>query len=896
VQDSGDCDLIKTVERELASLDGARVVPEGSDASLWREMNGYRDLLGRSFEQAAAVHARGASGIRVCRLLTGIIDRFVIHSFRTCFPEHQTAGTAVFALGGYGRSELSPYSDVDLLFLMDARTEGSEDSRISSMLRFLWDLNLDIGHSTRTVGECIQVADEDSYLATSLLEARFLAGNEPLRDEFMKRYSAWLQDGAARRIAGQKIEERLIRIESFNGTVQIQTPNIKDSPGGLRDIHISRWLAALSEGKGEIGALPGMGYLNPEETASYGNTLDFLLRVRNALHFVSRKKSDLLNHLILPELASNLGYSGENIHPVECLMHDYYLRAGVVFRLTNRVIERYIERFQPNRRKPLAVLPIGLRANDTHVSLLHEREDFLDEHPHLAVEIFTVAGACNLQPTENSASVIERWAARRDETFSEIPEVQTAFHELLNMRSGVSAAIRLLHAHGVLTRLIPEFGAITWHYQYDFYHAFTTDEHSIRVVENLEHMASGKFAPFPELHEIMADVTAKGALYLAGILHDIGKAEEGSHSAHGERLAIRAMRRLRFDDRTTDLVRFLIREHLLMSHTSQRRDMDDPDTFRGFIERVRSTGRLRMLTALTFADLAALSSGALTDWKKSLLWGLYTRAHLLIEKGYEHTVSLREVDIERIIQKLRKTVSEESAREHIGRLPEQYLLVTPLSRMKEHIDGIGYMESHGMWVSFHSRKGLTYLTVICRDYPRALSDICGTITASDINIVAAQVFTRSDGIIIDTFVVVSGSGESAIPPESRQAFRENFGRVISGEFNTKDLIRSHALRWKRRKRNVVYYPPRVRADNSVSTRYTVLDVFATDYTGLLYDITSVLAENDIDIHTARIGTDEDQVADAFYIRKRGGGKVEGEELEKLKKEVIERIAKGNRNE
>ncbi|MHB9027793.1 MAG: [protein-PII] uridylyltransferase, partial [Candidatus Latescibacterota bacterium] len=811
-----------------------------------------------------------------------------------CFPEHQKTGTAVFALGGYGRSELSPYSDVDLLFLMDARAEGSEDARISSMLRFLWDLNLDIGHSTRTVEECIRAADEDTYLATSLIEARFLAGSEELRDEFGQRYTAWLHDGAARRISVLKVEERHVRIQSFNGTVQIQTPNVKESPGGLRDIHISRWLAALSGGKGNIDALPAMGYLGPEETALYQNALNFLLRVRNALHFISGKKSDLLNHLILPELASNLGYPGEGVQPVELLMHDYYRHAGAVFRLTNRVIERYLERFLPNRRKPLAVLPMGLRVSDTHVSLLHEREDFLDEHPHLAVEVFTAAGACNLQLTENSASVIERWAARRDETFSEIPEVQTAFHELLNMRSGVSAAIRLLHAHGVLSRLIPEFGAIAWHYQYDFYHAFTTDEHSIRVLENLEDMAAGKFASFPELHEIMADVTAKGALYLAGILHDIGKAEEGSHSAHGERLAVRAMRRLHLDDRTTDLVRFLIREHLLMSHTSQRRDMDDPDTIRGFVERVRSTGRLRMLTVLTFADLAALSSGALTDWKKSLLWGLYTRAHLLIEKGYEHTASLRDVDIERIVQKLSKTVHERVARKHIERLPEQYLRVTPHAQIKEHIGGIEHMESHGMWVSFHSRKGLTYLTVICRDYPRALSDICGTITASDINIVAAQVFTRGDGVIIDTFVVVSGNGETVIPPESRQAFRENFGKVIAGEFKAKDLIRSHTLRWKRRKRNVVYYPPRVRADNSVSTRYTVLDVFATDYTGLLYDITSVLAESDIDIHTARIGTDQDQVADAFYIRKRGGGKVEAEEIEGLKEKIIERIGKMER--
>jgi [protein-PII] uridylyltransferase len=463
----------------------------------------------------------------------------------------------------------------------------------------------------------------------------------------------------------------------------------------------------------------------------------------------------------------------------------------------------------------------------------------------------------------------------------------------MNLRTGAARAIRLMHEHGVLARLIPEFGAIGWHYQYDFYHAFTTDEHSLRTVEHLESMAAGGFAPFPQMHEVMADVTARGALYLAGLLHDIGKAEGAAHSAHSERLAARALRRLGCDERTVALVRFLIREHLLMSHVTQRRDTDDPETIRDFIGRVRSAGRLRMLTALTFADLSALSEGALSDWKKTLLWSLYTRALLLIEQEYEHSApSLRDTAARRAVERLRARIPEPAILTHLNSLPEQYLRVTPPSEIGAHIRGISLMERRGAWASFHRRRGLTYLTVICRDYPSALSDICGAITASDINIVAAQIFTRGDGVIIDTFLVVNGTGETRIPPESQRGFKRNFFRVIAGEAKASDLIHDHILRWRRRKKKVLYHAPRVRIDNTVSSAYTVVDVFASDYTGLLYDITSVLASYGMDIHTARIGTDEDQAADAFYIRKSGGGKIEDKaELEKLTREIVERLEK-----
>ncbi|HUT64401.1 MAG TPA: HD domain-containing protein, partial [Anaerolineae bacterium] len=740
--------ITDVLNTELAAIAGEYAGRDGSQAAIRESLKAYRAVLRHFLQTIIRKHNKNEPGHITCRMISDVMDRFVAHAYRRVFSEENSAqGTAVIALGGYGRRELNPSSDIDLLWIIHDDAAEKFERKISEMLQFLWDMNLDLGHSTRSIAECINAAQNDTYFATSLLEGRFLLGDKAVWNELTKQYTAWLREGPDKQLVMQKIEERYLRLDAYHRTVQIQVPNIKECPGALRDIHVSRWLLQLTGRGKNIHDMYTTGLVSEEESCSLQNDLDFLLKVRNVLHFLAGKKADVLFHAVLPDVARNLGYTGEGVRPVEKLMHDYYMRAGRVYYLTNNIIEKILKDFYTESEHNITNTPEGLHINEKYVHIPDELKTTLCEHPGIIVTLFTVAGTRGLRITDKTLSFIEEAIEKCSGDLIKDTEVQVAFHNVFNMREGIARTLRLMHEYGVLIKLIPEFCEINWHYQYDFYHSYTTDEHSIRVVENLEHMALLNGSTAPELSEIMADISAKGSLYLAGLLHDVGKGGGRGHAHRGEIMASRALKRLGFDERTIEIVRFLIREHLLMNHISQRRDMDDEDTIRDFIKRVGSAGRLRMLTLLTFADLKALSEGALTEWKKALIWRLYHHALVLIEKGFEHydTVSQKLI-IDTVVHSLSEYFPRNIIREHLSLLPEQYIRVTHRRFIRTHIRGIEHMKRHGTWISFQRGRNVTFLTVIAPDHPRALSDICGTITSSDINIVGARIFTRNDGI------------------------------------------------------------------------------------------------------------------------------------------------------
>ncbi len=875
--------LTDSLDKDLARIASQEAVQESS----LPDILSYRDLIVSYREKAREAHDHGMSGFAVCAVLSDLADRFILHAAQDM---QGGSGVAIIALGGYGRRELNPFSDIDLLFLFGEGGEAAHEGQVRGIIQFLWDLNLDIGHSTRSVSECLDAAREDTDLATSLLEGRFLTGNESVWHTFREQYTAWIQGGGGKRLIVRKFAEREERHSDEQSAVQVQEPNVKESPGGLRDIHTARWLHMLSGGSGDIDGLCEDNLLYEWETGRYFEGFDFLLKIRNAMHFVTGKKTDLLAYLILPDIAKALGYPGSKTHRTEQFMRDYYSHAGEVHRLTSHIIARYQRKtgMTPAESGTAPVEINGFDVRSSTIGLCDADAETLNDHPETVIRLFSAAAFHGLRVSGEATWRIEQAVRSYGEDIAKKEEVRTAFHDLINRDENRGAAFRLMHEHGFLVKLIPEFAGISWHYQYNFYHAYTTDEHSIRAVEYIDRISQGQIPRQPELTAIMADVTARGALALAALLHDVGKGNGTGHSLRGERMAARAMARLGYDERTTDLVRFLIREHLTMSHMAQRRDIEDDETVRDFTMKMESAGRLRMLTILTFADLLSLSPTALTDWKKALLLNLFNKSMRLLDREYEQPATR---PLSKLIDKVLKgheseTLTRKRIQDHVGQLPEQYVIVNTSERIRDHIQGISRLDHKGVWSSFRKWRDVTLLTVITRDYPKALSDICGTITASDINILGAWIFTRSDGIIIDMFLVVGPEDAPVIAPELQKSFKHNLDRVFTGHEPVTKLITSHANRWKRKRRRIIYRPPQVRIHNDVSTRYTVIDVFAMDYTGLLYDISSVLSSFKVDIHTAKIGTDEDRVADAFYVRKSGGGKIENPELLKEIEEAL----------
>ncbi len=880
--------IYRKVVAELETVESDQ--PKDTTPSRYRRrLNSFREVFTENRGIVERFFDSGGSGKESALFLTALSDAFVIHACQSHIDD--SSGLALVALGGYGRKELNPGSDIDILCIVPDKMTAAREGEIHGMIQFLWDMHFDVGHSTRSICDCLAAAEEDSDFATSLLDGRFLHGERELWETLQEQYRDCLDGAFGRELARGKLEERKQRLATFHNTVQIQEPNIKECPGALRDLHVIRWLAVLT-GSGALETFIDKGFITAAEAGQLEQDIDFFLRIRNALHFLTGRKSDVLDHLVLPEVAVKAGYRGKGNLPVESLMHDYYMCAGRVKRICDRIASNAGEEVDGAVSCDFVYAGDGIMISDTEAGIQGvDRERFMLE-PALLIRLCRVAGERGLSLTAEMSARIEDFIETAPDSLFLSEEVQEAFRELFNAKNGIAATLRLMHAHGILTRIVPEFDEISWHYQFDFYHTYTTDEHSIRVVENLEKLVNGGDSSLDWLTEIADEITAKAALYLAGFFHDIGKKTGRGHAKEGEKMTARALKRLNFDSRTVKLVRFLVAEHLVMSHISQRRDIDDEDTVRDFIEKVGSTGRLRLLTLITFADLMALSESAMTDWKKSLLRSLFNKGLMMIEKGFEaHAAASLKQRWDAVAGSGKNGLSRELIAAHLDLLPEQYLRVSDAGTVRSHIAGVEKMRKRGAWASFRSGRDYSLLSVITADYSRALSDICGTITASGINIIGARIFTRDDGVIIDTFLVTGRDGEPVIRPEIQRDFKRNLIEVVVNGTDVAGLISDYHRRWRRVKKAVVYSPPRVRIHNDISSNYTVVDIFAIDYAGLLYDITSVFASLDIDIHTAKIGTDEDQVADAFYIKSSGGGKIaDSAVLDKMRRLIIKRLS------
>lgn len=858
-----------------------------------------RAFVDAEWDRAHKLHRSGASGTEVVDTITASADALIEGLFAEARREHPRTlrkGYAIIALGGYGRGQLNPKSDIDLLFLFDNVKKGDPLTR--AVLHTLWDLRFEVGYSTRSIADCVQAGQEDVESLTAMLESRFLAGDRDLHARFESTMTTQFTGRKARAFVEQKIEERVQR--TSRSSVQLQEPNIKENPGGLRDAHTAGWILMARRNRRAPEGFLEEHLLSKRNYAAYVEALGFVLRVRNELHFHTGKKHDILEHDLQPQIAEGLGYEDtEHEMGVERFMRDYYTHARQINQLTDLVCEKLGSTSVANRALDLIVrrpLDDGAMLSHTQIQLPKRRSKFFEQDPHRLLSLFLDAQrfGARLNPTAQQA--IRDNLHLIDDELRASPRAARIFLEILRAPADVAITLRKMHDLGVLGAYIPEFGGLTCLVQYNLYHIYSADEHTLVTIRNLENLArnpsvSPDLRPFRRL---LNDLSRRELLYIALLMHDVGKARRGkNHSVEGASMARTFLERIGLPESQIESVEFLVREHLSMSHISQRRDLGDEEMIAEFARQFRSAEDLRMLCLLTYADLSGVTKTAWTAWKGQLLWELFLKTFRVITGDGERTDQEMVLDeaLPEILEELDGRHEPGVVEAHVRSLPTRYAQTVSGDEVGAHIDLIEKLEDTSVAVAFADSGAFSEVTICTRDLPYRLSQICGVLATNDLNIFSAQAYTREDGIVIDTFQVTSPDGVTEIDTKRRNRVRSQLTRVLDGETEIRELFDKHQARWSRRRRPTRSAPTEVHIDNGISDQFTVIDVFARDNVGLLYRITEALSDFELDISTARIGTQADRAVDAFYVRHKADGKVEDDDsLDEIRAKLLEKLA------
>jgi [protein-PII] uridylyltransferase len=841
----------------------------------------FRQALAEGLESLKARHADGASGGESVRSHAQFVDELIRSLIRLITTDLADDGLAaepfvVVALGGYGRGELHPSSDIDLMVVHDGDLTPWAQRVTQELLYTLWDLGLQIGHSLRSLDDCVAMARTDLPSRTSMQEARLVAGDRRL----FARFGRVLRENVYRRDFEQflsaTLAERDHRYRKYGASPYVGEPNVKESAGGLRDMHTAMWLGAAKFEARTLRELHDKRLITAREQALADDALTFLWRVRNALHFLSGYKNDVLGRDLQPRVAKDLGYVDEGASlGVERFMRDYYLHARAIHRVSRRLIARCQEtlsrRGAAERRERQQALADGLVFIDGRLHQSDRDPDFFRAEPIRLMKVFWHLHRLGCELSLDLERAVEDALDLVDEDFRTSPAVRGLFLDICGSWGRVALTLSEMHELGLLGRYLPEFGALTCLVQYDAYHRFSADQHSLLAVEHLEALAPGKSTESEGAAAVWSEVEKPELLMLGMLLHDIGKAKGHGHVAKGIPLARQLTARLGLPAGDAAAVEFLVAHHLTMSHVAQRRDLDDPKTVADFTDSVGDPQRLRMLYLLTYADMRAVGPGVLTPWQAVVLHDLYGRTLARLTGGRPERPSRSQL-IERLAALTRDETTRQDVKAHVAMVSDRYVAGTAAPRMAEHLRMLRRLDETPVVTALfhHPDLGSSDLVVVTRDVPGLFSLIAGTLAARSINIISAQIHTRADGVAIDTFQVNDPASEVVTSATHWARTLEALRAVLTGE------ERVEALLAQRRAGRATSHPtpPRITLNNRLSDDYTVIEVKCPDRLGLLYLVTRTLSALALDIASARIATEIDQAFDSFYVHDAEGRKVE----------------------
>lgn len=905
--------LALALEEFFGSVNLPRLIAGERDSSGERHalLRLLRDFVDGERQTIWKMHRQGAQGLEVVGGLTDLADVVILQLYQRSAEASRAlfqadCPCALLALGGYGRRQLNPASDVDLMFLHSAPISRSVHTLIHFLIPLLWDVGFTIGHSVRTLEDCARMAAEDLSSQTAMLEAHLLTGDKALYD----RMESILQGGLRRRRGNAyiqaKLQERSARFAKYGDSVYLQEPHVKEGAGGLRDVHSATWIARVRHQARRLEDLEGSGLLTHEELQQLRQALDFVHRIRNELHYLSGRKNDLLLFHLQEPAAAHLGFGDDRAaRGVERCMQHYYLQARTIFRLSERVIERCTQvrssKESIMRRMRARDLGDGLTEINREIHILPRNRRLFEDDPVRLLKTFWYALQTGYPISSSAQELIREHLYLIDDKFRQSSRALNFFLAILRESKGVAASLRLMHELGVLGAYIPEFGDLTCLVQYDLYHKYTVDVHTLLALEHLESLGQDSTSYGEEFRAIVAELKRPEILKLGVLCHDIGKGEGHGHVERGAEMAQRVLTRMGLPEAEVAEVRFLVEHHLDMAHISQRRDLDDEPMLIEFARTVRDIERLKMLYLLTYLDIRAVAPEVWTAWKGTLLWELYIRTHTLltrgIPEGVDELANATEIR-ERLSQELREEFSPPVVQVHLEQVPVRYLLTVPSAKVAAHlrmVERVTRGEEVAVQWTPYPLVGHSEVTVCAFGRPGRFAQTVGTLTANRMNILGAQIFTRRDGLVLRTFHVDDGKGAAITDDEVWRRFESDLNRVLAGQVDVGQLILS-------RQQEILSRPvrkggtpllTRVEFDNFVSETHTVIDVRTHDRLGLLYIISRVLRELELDLRLAKITTEVDQVVDVFYVTEQDGSKVQDEQrMEEIRARLEAAIAQG----
>jgi [protein-PII] uridylyltransferase len=850
----------------------------------------YKKFLKLEEHRLRLKHQAGGGGREICARRGELVDVILRHVFTAAASNLGTAPTplSLIALGGYGRGELNPFSDVDVM-LLHGKVSSYVEEMAEQILYLLWDIGFKVGHSTRSIKEALTQANTDMLTKTAMLESRFLAGDRVLAREFRDQFRTKCVTGSEREYVELRMRDQAARHKKFGDSVYMQEPNLKSGCGGLRDYQNLLWMSYFKEGALTTTHLVGEDWLSESDQRRIETAYDFLLRLRTDLHYLSGRAADVLYLNQQPEVAKRLRYRDkEGQRASEALMRDYYKHTRNIFRVTERITEQFASGYATNRTRSLfSFLPLRrggqvrmgpffIRQGQLHT----DRRDLFKADPVEMMRAFQLGQEHNVDLSPELEDLLTRSLKQVTRTYQYAKTPREIFMGILSRKGDVGRALRLMHRVDFLGRYIPEFGQLTCLVQHEFFHRYTADEHTLLCIDKLDALMRTDDPKLIAYRRLFENLEEPFILYLALLLHDTGRAVGARpHSEASALFAQSVAKRLQLTPGQRKSLILLVDHHVSLSNTAQQRNLDDPATIVEFAKIVRNQKNLHALMLLTLADGQGTSGHSWSDWKESLVWELFhaTSQYLVDQKSYHEQTKIERDTLQAAVANELPTDYADEIEAQFDFMPDNYFRAFNVPEIVQHLrlfrsffENASAEEERPLqpaieWQAF-PQFGHSIVSFSSWHRNHLLAKIAGSFSIVPLNILSADIFPREDHTILIIFRVCDMKEHAVTEKRDRDLVEKTLGRALEVEtFEFASLLEQARRSIQHRRLHELEFPTGIVIDNKAHPAYTIVQIETPDRIGLLYDLLTALGQEGVNIGLSRISTQKGAAIDTFYL-------------------------------